>query len=47
MGKFDPTMESRLLEAIAFRQRNPQIAIGKIARQFTVFDHLLRARLHG
>ena len=47
MGKFDPIMESRLLEAVTFRQCNPQIAISKIARQFTVFDHLLRVKLHG
>ena len=47
MGKFDPIMESRLLETVAFRQCNPQIAISKIAQQFTVFDHLLRVRLHG
>ena len=47
MVKFDPFMESRIHEAILFKEKNPQLKLPFVAAKFKVHYHLLYARING
>jgi len=47
MTKFNPEVENRIANAIAFSQKNPGIKLSKVAVQFVVPYDLFYRRLHG
>ncbi|KAL5627310.1 hypothetical protein BROUX41_003463 [Berkeleyomyces rouxiae] len=47
MGKLSPEMEAILSRAVSFKEKNPNISIAQVARQFDVSKHVLRSRLIG